>query len=490
MLYYLSLQLTPYFGAFNVFSYHTVRSGGALITGFLFTLVVGPRLIEWLRQLKIGQYIKKEHVDDLHELHKSKAGTPTMGGLIIIVATVLSLLLWSTLTNRLLLVATGVLCLMGLVGFLDDFIKLRRKRNDGLSAGTKLLGQFVVGGLLGAFVVLWPITYGASNLTRSDVLDWKALIATLEQGGGGSPLGAMGVRLSEGLREDLAEVNGSGPAPETRDGLLREMNILLARTDVIDYSAIALPENESEAKKLLGTGPTNLNTREVLRLNRLILDISAPGTIASVPRQLHTKVGIPGMKDAFIPLGYLYIGFVILIVVATSNSVNITDGLDGLAVGASVISIATFTAIAYVVSRADWSSYLFVTFIPEASELTVFGSALLGTGLGFLWFNAHPAEVFMGDTGSLSLGGVMGAMAVLTKQELLLPIVGGLFVLEALSVIIQVGSFKLTGNRVFRMAPLHHHFELKGWSESKITIRFWILALMFALMSLTTLKLR
>jgi phospho-N-acetylmuramoyl-pentapeptide-transferase len=191
-----------------------------------------------------------------------------------------------------------------------------------------------------------------------------------------------------------------------------------------------------------------------------------------------------------IPLGIGYVFFVALIIVASSNAVNLTDGLDGLAAGASVISLFAYTCIAYVISRADWSRYLFLTYIPEASELTVFGAALFGAGLGFLWFNAHPAEVFMGDTGSLALGGAIGTMAILTKQELLLILVGGLFVLEAASVIIQVASFKLRGKRVFRMAPLHHHFELLGWSESKVTTRFWILAILFALMSLSTLKLR
>ncbi|MBI5092342.1 MAG: phospho-N-acetylmuramoyl-pentapeptide-transferase, partial [Candidatus Hydrogenedentes bacterium] len=181
---------------------------------------------------------------------------------------------------------------------------------------------------------------------------------------------------------------------------------------------------------------------------------------------------------------------VIAIIVASSNAVNLTDGLDGLAIGASIMSLLAYTGIAYVVSRADWSDYLFLIYVPEASELTVFGAALLGTGLGFLWFNAHPAEVFMGDTGSLALGGAIGTMAILTKQELLLIVVGGLFVLEAGSVIIQVASFKLRGKRVFKMAPLHHHFELMGWSETKVTVRFWILAILFALMSLGTLKLR
>jgi phospho-N-acetylmuramoyl-pentapeptide-transferase len=201
-------------------------------------------------------------------------------------------------------------------------------------------------------------------------------------------------------------------------------------------------------------------------------------------------VGVPGFKNLQIPLGPLYILFVILILTGTSNAVNLTDGLDGLAIGSAIMSLLAFTGIAYVVSRSDWSNYLYLVYVPEASELTVFGAALVGTGLGFLWFNSHPAEVFMGDTGSLSLGGVIATLAILTKQELLLPIVAGLFVLEAMSVVIQVASFKLTGRRVFRMAPLHHHFELKGWSESKVIARFWIIAMLCALMSLATLKLR
>ena len=191
-----------------------------------------------------------------------------------------------------------------------------------------------------------------------------------------------------------------------------------------------------------------------------------------------------------IPLGVFYALFVLLIIVCASNAVNLTDGLDGLAIGASIVSLLTYTGISYVVSRADWSEYLFLIHVPEAAELTVFGAAMLGAGLGFLWFNCHPAEVFMGDTGSLALGGALGAMAILTKQELLLIAVGGLFVIEGGSVVIQVLSFKTRGKRVFRMSPLHHHFELLGWNETKVVIRFWIVALIFALMSLATLKLR
>lgn len=488
MLYYLAMSLMDKYSALNVFNYHTVRAGGAMITGFLFCLVVGPALIRVLRRLKIGQYIRQEHVQDLHALHKDKAGTPTMGGALIILATVVSLGLWSTLTNRLLLSATGVLCLLGVVGFMDDFIKLRRKDNHGLTAKAKLTGQVLVGAALGLYVVLFPVTYGASFLSMSDVLDWPGFAKGLsDRTAENAALGRFGDLLAPDLRARLI----SGDLGEsTRIAALAGLNEGFSRADIYeaeDWQGFTL---NGEAHAFLDKGVERLNVRERARFHRILLEAAAPGLIKASPRGLHTKVGVPGMKDVLVPLGMGYVLFVILIIVASSNAVNLTDGLDGLAIGASIISIFAFTIIAYVVSRADWSGYLFVLHVPEASELTIFGAALLGAGLGFLWFNAHPAEVFMGDTGSLALGGVIGSMAVLTKQELLLPIVGGLFVLEALSVILQVGSFKLTGKRVFRMAPLHHHFELKGWSESKVTIRFWILALVFALMSIVTLKLR
>lgn len=486
MIYYLAQELLPSYGFLNVFTYHTVRAGGALITGFLFCLLVGPRMIEMLRALKIGQHIKKDHVQDLHELHKSKAGTPTMGGAIIIVSALLSLFLWSTLTNRLLLAAMGVLVVLGGVGFLDDYLKLRRKHNDGLSAKAKIIGQVLAGGALGVFVVFFPLTYGASYLSSYEIREWSPL-ANAIQHPSENPLGHFRKHFSPELRETL-EAGDLGAT--TRRRVIDELNTILRRTDIYDAEAWNKSSFNGETSTLLAKKSATLTEREAVRLNRLLLEAAAPNWISRSPRNLQTKVGIPGIKDVLIPLGLSYIFFVILIIVGASNAVNLTDGLDGLATGASVISIFAFTAIAYIVSRADWSEYLYVFHVPEASELTVFGAAMLGTGLGFLWFNAYPAEVFMGDTGSLALGGVIGAMAVLTKQELLLPIVGGLFVLEAGSVILQVASFKLRGKRIFRMAPLHHHFELKGWSESKVTIRFWILALVFALMSLSTLKLR
>jgi len=493
MFYYLSLFLTPYIGFFNVFGYHTVRAGGAALTGFVFCLLAGPYLIQWLRVLKVGQTIKQDHVADLHALHKGKAGTPTMGGALIILAMLVSLLLWSTLTNRLLLIVTGVMCLMGLVGFVDDFIKLKRKHNDGLSARAKFAGQILTGLLLGLFLYFFPITVGSSYINPNHVLEWSGLVeAFKEQGDPVSlPVKHIWGRLSPTLQRRLVAVpTGQSLDKKSRTLLLGELNAILDERDFYEDAIWREAPLNGSSEDLLDKKRGDLSVRQVAQLNRLALEAAFPDSIARGARDLHTKVEIPGFKDVFIPLGPFYILFVVVIIVATSNAVNLTDGLDGLATGASIISLMAYTAIAYVVSRVDWSEYLYLIYVPEASELTVFGGALLGTGLGFLWFNSHPAEVFMGDTGSLALGGVIGTMAILTKQELLLPVVAGLFVLEALSVVIQVGSFKLTGKRVFRMAPLHHHFELKGWSETKVTIRFWIIAILFALMSLGTLKLR
>lgn len=490
MLYYLAEQFTSEFTFLNAFTYNTTRAGLALITGFVLSLLLGPRILAFLRALKVGQFIKKDHVQDLHELHKGKAGTPTMGGVLILVCAVISLALWGDLTNRLLWVASGILVLLGLVGFMDDYIKLRRKHNDGLSARAKFSGQILVGILLGVYVVQNPITYGASYVKDNDITDWDGLMAAFRTEAACSPdtaLGRFGYAFSDGLRERLKD---SPAHPATRTALLDELNTALERRDLYVEALWRNKGLNGESHAMLDKGLANLGDRQMVRFNRLLIEAAAPELIRKSPRHLQTKVAVPGLKDLMIPMGLGYIAFVVLIIVASSNTVNLTDGLDGLAAGASVISLSAFTAIAYIISRADWSSYLYITYIPEASELTVFGAAVLGTGLGFLWFNAHPAEVFMGDTGSLALGGVIGAMAVLTKQELLLPIVGGLFVLEGLSVILQVGSFKLRGKRIFKMAPLHHHFELVGWSETKVVIRFWIIAFMFALLSLATLKLR
>lgn len=494
MLYHLTQALIPYMSVLDVFKYHTVRAGGAAITGFLFCLLVGPCLIRLLQSLKIGQFIKKEHVADLHALHKGKAGTPTMGGTIIILSTVLSLLLWSTLNNRLLWVALGVLVLLGAVGFLDDYIKLRRKHNHGLSARAKFAGQILTGSLLGLYLFFYPITISEGYVGPQDIHSWKSLSSALvdsEEAPGDSPGGRIWHELDPELQSAVRFADAMGFLPvDYRPPVIAAINAALNRGHWSTSTPITARRDNPELARIAKAAPGSLNDRDQVRYNRLVLEAALPGIVAPAAPNIHTRVGVPGLKDVLIPLGPFYILFVIVIIVSVSNAVNLTDGLDGLATGISIISIFTYAAIAYVVSRADWSYYLYLTHVPEASELFVFGAALLGTGLGFLWFNAHPAEVFMGDTGSLALGGAIGTMAILTKQELLLPIVAGMFVLEAGSVVVQVASFKLTGKRVFRMAPLHHHFELLGWNENKVTMRFWILAFLFSLMSLATLKFR
>ncbi|RJP74439.1 MAG: phospho-N-acetylmuramoyl-pentapeptide-transferase [Candidatus Abyssobacteria bacterium SURF_17] len=366
MLHLLLTKLIPVVSAFNIFTYITFRSALAAMTSLALSVLLGPWVIRKLKELKIGQQIRKEYVDDLHKIHQYKAGTPTMGGLLIIIAVVIATALWANLQNRLVVITLLCMCWLGFVGFLDDYIKMRKKRSLGLTARFKLLSQIALGLALGVYLYYYPV-------------------------------------------------------------------------------------NE----------------------------------------QYGTKLEILFFKDTYLSLGLLYIPFVILVIVGASNAVNLTDGLDGLAIGSVIMASLAYTGMAYLVGRSDFARYLFVTHVVGAGELTIFMAALAGAGLGFLWYNAYPAEVFMGDTGSLALGGVLGTVAVLIKQELLLVLVGGLFVLEAASVIIQVLSYRLRGGkRVFKMAPLHHHFELLGWSETKVTVRFWIIAAMFALLSLSTLKVR
>lgn len=494
MFYHLALYFLPQFDALNVLTYHTVRAGGAAFTAFLLCVVTGPWAIRMLKSLKIGQYIKKEHVAALHELHKGKSGTPTMGGVMLIGATVASLLLWSTLENRLLWVALLILVGLGMVGFLDDYTKLKKKQNAGLTAKAKFAGQIICGVSLGLYLYLNPIAYSAGHIEASDVRDWRGFLSQLSEGEDALPDASVAARvwsmLSDEARRELKLMRESGTHElETELAVRRSLRDMLRGSALHDPALWPVSSLSPEAAEL-AQRPGPLTDLEQLRFNRLLMESAFPDVMTASSMDRHTSVGMPGFKDWFIPLGVLYIAFVVLVIVATSNGVNLTDGLDGLAAGASVISITAFSAIAYVISRADWSSYLYVTYVPEASELFVFGAALLGAGLGFLWFNAHPAEVFMGDTGSLALGGALATMAILTKQELLLPVVAGLFVIETLSVIIQVGYFKMTGRRFFKMAPLHHHFELLGWSETKVTMRFWIVAFLLAMLSLATLKLR
>jgi phospho-N-acetylmuramoyl-pentapeptide-transferase len=362
MLYHLLYPLSEQVGALNVFKYVTFRTGGAVATAIFLSLACGPWFIRTLRRLSVGQNIREVGPSS----HLVKAGTPTMGGLLILFALFVSTLLWARLDHVFVWVAVLVTACFGLVGFYDDFIKVRRGRNLGLTSRQKFLLQTLVGAAAGAALLALPSAAGVEPALR-----------------------------------------------------------------------------------------------------------------------------FPFFKDLVLPLGLLYVPFVALVLVSASNAVNMTDGLDGLAIGSTLIAASTYAVFSYVAGHRVVANYLQVPAVPGASEVTVFCGALVGASLGFLWFNCHPAEVFMGDVGSLALGGAIGTVAVLAKQELVLIVVGGLFVAEALSVILQVGYFKLSGGkRIFRMAPLHHHFELAGWSEPKIIVRFWLVALFFSLLALATLKLR
>ena len=377
MLYYLLYHmLQRYFSPLNVFRYITVRTVYASLTAMFLALVFGPWLIRRLRELQIGQYIREEGPQE----HKKKAGTPTMGGVLIVVSTAVPTLLWADLTNPFILLSLFALVGFAGIGFIDDYAKVSKQRNLGLTAKKKIYFQVFVSLVVGVSLLV---------LTTHSAYSTQLMIPFLKR-----------------FRPELV---------------------------------------------------------------------------------IHSLINSPHLWPlAFVP----FLIFVGLVIVGSSNAVNLTDGLDGLAIGCTVIAAGALTVLTYVSSNYRWATYLDIQYIPKVGELTVFCGALVGASLGFLWYNAHPAEIFMGDVGSLSLGGTLGTIAVIIKQEILLFFVGGVFVIEALSVILQVGSFKLRGKRIFRMAPLHHHFELLGWSESKVIVRFWIAALVFALFALTTLKLR
>lgn len=377
MLYYLLYeQLYRYVSPFRVFRYTTFRTAFASLTALFLCIALGPWLIHRLRQFQIGQYIREEGPQS----HQKKAGTPTMGGVLIIISIVIPTLLWADLRYPDLWIALAALLGYGWIGFLDDYAKVTNQRNLGLSGKRKLVYQFGLAFALGAGL-LFMRAYG-------------------------------------------------------------------------DYStAMNIPFAKQFQPSLL---------------------------ISSLMRNPWTYV--IGVAPFCIILA--------LILVFMSNAVNLTDGLDGLAIGLTVIAAGAMTVLAYVGSHVELAAYLQLARNPRTSELTVFCGAMTGASLGFLWYNAHPAEIFMGDVGSLGLGGAIAVVAVLIKQEILLLFIGGIFILEALSVILQVGSFKLRGKRIFKMAPLHHHFEQIGWQESKVIARFWIAGLVLALFALTTLKLR
>ncbi|MCW5965242.1 MAG: phospho-N-acetylmuramoyl-pentapeptide-transferase [Bryobacterales bacterium] len=369
-------QLYPLLSPMRVFQYLTVRIALASLTAMFLCMVLGPFLIRKLRQLQIGQYIREEGPKS----HQKKAGTPTMGGVLVVIAIVVSTLLWANLTNPIVWIALFSLVAYGSIGFYDDYMKVTHRRNLGLSSRKKFALQCLIALVICAALMVLH-SQGAYN-ARVNVPFFKQ------------------------LRPDLL--------------------------------------------------------------------------IHSLTDNWYTY-----------PLAFaLVYVFLLFVVVGASNGVNLTDGLDGLAIGLMVIAAGAMTALTYISGNADWSRYLDIERVPNVGELTVFCGAMTGASLGFLWYNAHPAEVFMGDVGALSLGGSLGVVAVLIKQEILLLFVGGVFVIETLSVIIQVASFKTTGKRVFKMSPIHHHFEALGWQESKIIARFWIVGIILALTALTTLKIR
>lgn len=366
MLEYLH-NLSDYFGGLNVFRYTTFRTLGAVTTSALFCLVLGPFFIRKLTELKIGQPIRtRAEVNRLAELHGGKRGTPTMGGLMILCSVVISCLLWAPLDNKFVALALFTIVVLGGLGLVDDYLKVTRKRSDGVSARSKLAVQLMVGVTVGGCLIMDPATHDQA-----------------------------------------------------------------------------------------------------------------------------CSLAVPFLKAPLVDnLGWFALAFFALVLVGSSNAVNLTDGLDGLAAGCSAIVASVLGIFSYVSGTPKLANYLLLPLTPGAQELAVFCGAIIGATTGFLWYNCHPAKVFMGDTGSLALGGAMGTVAICVNQELLLVVAGGIFVMEALSVMLQVASFKLRGKRIFAMAPIHHHFELMGWSETAVVVRFWILGVFFAALSLLSLKLR
>ncbi|MBU1084044.1 MAG: phospho-N-acetylmuramoyl-pentapeptide-transferase [Candidatus Omnitrophica bacterium] len=362
MFYDIFYPLRDLWFGFNVFRYITFRASMAAVTSFIICVIMAPAVIRVLQKMKAGQYVRKEHVEGLYDLHKHKEGTPTMGGLLLIMAVVASTVMWGRLNNDYVILSLAGMVWLGTIGFIDDLLKIKNKSAKGIRALNKILGQLFLAVIVGLFVF-----------------------------------------KGKGLGGDLY---------------------------------------------------------------------------------------LPFMKNAVCNLGIFYVLFSFLVIAGTSNALNLTDGLDGLATGCMVFVALTFAAVSYLTGHAEISRYLQIFYLPGAGELTIFCAALAGASLGFLWFNSHPATVFMGDTGSLALGGAIAIVSILIKKEILLLITGGVLVAEAGSVILQVLSFKIRGKRLFLMSPLHHHFQIKGWHEAKVTMRFLIVAAILALVSIATLKVR
>jgi phospho-N-acetylmuramoyl-pentapeptide-transferase len=360
MLYSLLYRFHESFSPLNVFRYITFRTAIAIMTAMLITFVFGPWIVKRLRKMSVTQQIR----DDGPGTHAAKSGTPTMGGILIIISILVSVLLWGDLKNMYIWIMIFSLTCFGAVGLIDDYLKVTKKNHKGLRAQYKFGAQFLIALFIGVLLYLNP----------------------------------------------------QDPFSDT--------------------------------------------------------------------------LSIPFFKKWLFDLGVFYIPFSIIVIIGSSNAVNLTDGIDGLAIGLVAIAVLANGVLVYISGNKNLAQYLQVLYIPKTGELTVFCGAMLGASLGFLWYNSYPADVFMGDVGSLGLGGALGTLAVITKHEIVLAVVGGIFVIETLSVILQVASFKLTGKRIFKMAPIHHHFELKGWPEPKVIVRFWIIGIMLALLSLTTLKVR
>jgi phospho-N-acetylmuramoyl-pentapeptide-transferase len=387
MIYHLMTFLQDHLGPLRVFTFVNFRTALAIFSAMIISFAFGPWLVRRLREMQIGQNIREEGPAS----HQAKAGTPTMGGVLVLTALLVPTLLWADLTIPYIWILIGATLAFGAVGFADDFLKIKRGKNKGLGARQKIALQIVIA------------------LIIAGVLFWMAQ---------------------------------AGPHAGVRGGFT--------------------------------TGLTVPFTKQ--------MDVHWEGE-GGERRQV--------VEENFLDLGWLFIPFVLIVLVGSTNAVNLTDGLDGLAIGATGIAGATYTVLAYLAGNIAIATYLLIPFIRGVDEATIFGGALVGACMGFMWWNCYPASVFMGDVGSLSLGGAIGTLAVITKQELLLVIVGALFVIEAASVMIQVAYFKLTGGkRIFRMAPLHHHFELQGWSEPKVITRFLILAVIFAMVGLSSLKIR
>jgi phospho-N-acetylmuramoyl-pentapeptide-transferase len=391
----------------RVFKYLSVRAALAAITAMALSIVLGPWLIRKLYALKVGQPIRRDECPPLHALHRNKEGTPTMGGVLIVAAIVLPTLLWADILGPFVLLVVGATLWLGLLGAVDDHLKIRHHNSKGLKARTKFFWQILLGAIVGVVLVVMPTPGAQYSTTRPQLV------------------------------QELTGDDGQQNADGTR-----------AAPDV----------------------------RAILRDHK----------IYGYPKTLF----LPFYRYPVASLGVLYVLLAVLVVAGSSNAVNLTDGLDGLAIGCSTVVAFVYIVISYLSGNFLLSDYLNIEFVNGSGELVIFLSAMIGAGLGFLWFNAHPAQIFMGDTGSLALGGAIGTVALIVKKEFLLLIAGGIFVIEAASVILQVAYFKWKRERLFRMSPLHHHFEMCGWSETKVTVRLWIIAITFALVSLASLKLQ